>query len=70
MGATSVTGVGLGSSERRGSERMSIGVNHLIGPRWDESKERTFNRNNKLLYVLILTQTLSLTLLGYLIFWS
>ncbi len=66
MGATSVTGVGRGS----GSEHMTLGVGHLIGPRWDERKEKTFNRNNKLLYVLILTQTLSLTLLGYLIFWS
>ena len=36
MGATSVTGVsGPGSVEgiQKGSERMSLGVNHLIGPR-------------------------------------
>lgn len=35
MGASSVTGVGLGaaSGQNKGSEHMSLGVNRLIGPR-------------------------------------
>lgn len=35
MGATSVTGVGLGSAEgsNKGTDRMTLGVGHLIGPR-------------------------------------
>jgi hypothetical protein len=35
MGASSVTGVGLGSAsgQNKGSEHMSLGVGHLIGPR-------------------------------------
>lgn len=35
MGATSVTGVGVGSAEgmNKGSSRMTLGVDHLIGPR-------------------------------------
>lgn len=35
MGATSVTGVGLGSADKKikGSEHLSIGANKLIGPR-------------------------------------
>ena len=35
MGATSVTGVGLGSAvpNNKGSEHMTLGVGHLIGPR-------------------------------------
>ena len=34
MGATSVTGTGLGSADgfNKGSEHMTLGVNHLIGP--------------------------------------
>lgn len=63
MGATSVTGVGSGCS----SSHYTLGVNKLIGPRWDEAKERTFRRNNGLLYGLICTQTLSLIMLIYLL---
>lgn len=35
MGATSVTGVGLGSADgsQKGSEHLSIGANKIIGPR-------------------------------------
>lgn len=35
MGASSVTGVGLGAAagQNKGSEHMSLGVGHLIGPR-------------------------------------
>ena len=35
MGASSVTGVGLGSADgkNKGSEHMTLGVGHLIGPR-------------------------------------
>lgn len=35
MGATSVTGVGLGSADgsNKGSSHMTLGVSHLIGPR-------------------------------------
>jgi len=35
MGATSVTGVGYGSADgkNKGSEHMTLGVGHLIGPR-------------------------------------
>lgn len=35
MGATSVTGTGLGSAagKNKGSEHMTLGVGHLIGPR-------------------------------------
>lgn len=34
MGATSVTGVGQGSAEgsNKGTDRMTLGTNHLIGP--------------------------------------
>ena len=34
MGATSVTGVGVGSAEgyNRGSARMTLGAGHLVGP--------------------------------------
>ena len=34
MGATSVTGKGLGSAEgmNKGTSRMTLGTNHLIGP--------------------------------------
>ncbi len=42
MGKTSVTGVGSGSSSPS-SEHCVLGVNHLIGPRWDEKKEKEFN---------------------------
>lgn len=35
MTATSVTGIGRGSADgmTKGSEHMSLGVNHLVGPR-------------------------------------
>lgn len=33
MGATSVTGVGPGSADNKGSERMSLGAEKIIGPR-------------------------------------
>jgi hypothetical protein len=35
MGATSVTGVGYGAADgmNKGSEHMTLGVGHLIGPR-------------------------------------
>ena len=35
MGATSVTGVGNGSADglNKGSSRMTLGVDHLVGPR-------------------------------------
>ena len=35
MGATSVTGVGLGSADgsNKGSAHMTLGVSHLVGPR-------------------------------------
>ncbi len=38
MAATSVTGVGFGSS--KGSEHMYLGVEKLIGPMWHKDKER------------------------------
>jgi len=44
MGATSVTGVGPGSG---GSAHHTLGVNHLIGPRWTEEKEQEFAKLKK-----------------------
>ena len=41
MATNSVTGVGSGSA--KGSEHMRLGVSKLIGPRWDEEKEKEFN---------------------------
>ncbi len=41
MGATSVTGVGGGSAHQ------TLGVSHLIGPRWNEEKEAEFNKLKK-----------------------
>lgn len=48
MGATSVTGVGRGTNER-GSEHMTLGISHLIGPRMDEEKAKIMETHRSLI---------------------
>lgn len=55
MGATSVTGVGSGSGGHQ-----YLGVNKLIGLRWNEQREKVFKRNNIILYTLVFTQIATL----------
>lgn len=45
MTATSVTGIGLGSADgqNKGSEHMTLGVGHLIGPRVMAADEATLD---------------------------
>ena len=57
MAATSVTGLGLGSDPNRGE--TYIGFSKIIGPRWDEKKEKQFNNMGMFIWGLVFTQSLS-----------
>lgn len=54
MTATSVTGIGLGSADgqNKGSEHMTLGVGHLIGPRVVAADLGTLNGSGDLVVIL------------------
>lgn len=64
MGATSVTGVGQGSADPKNSQHMCLPVSHLIGPRWNEEKEKEFNSMKRLLRLLLVISIFSNILFG------
>jgi hypothetical protein len=68
MGTTSVTGVGQGSKES--NEHMFLGVTHLIGPRWNEEKEKEFQEMKKLLKRLCIFNAIANVLITIFIFLS
>jgi hypothetical protein len=61
MSAASVTGI---------SHHLTLGVNHLIGPRWDINKENSLKRIHKVMWVLLCSQIVTFGLIGYLLFRS
>ncbi len=54
MTATSVTGIGLGSADgsNKGSEHMTLGAAHLIGPRVVAADEATLDGSGDLTVIL------------------
>ncbi len=64
MAATSVTGVGKGSS----TPHMTIGVSNLIGPRFNEQHEKAIASNRKLVIGLVISQVVSWATLLWVIF--
>lgn len=51
MEETSVTGIGKINSKCE--ERQFLGINHLIGPRWNEEKEKEFNNMKNMIQLLL-----------------